>query len=160
MAQLDMSKLVPEEAILGDDEEETALLQELFRKAQKYASSLQWHRGITRSYFGLGVGGIVCVALFEVVPAGGKTPDTTWVVVGDLPPAYIAVDDAPNPAAALDAYIGAMEDWVDAARAGRSVAGLIPVNVEPTGPNAERLAKRLQFLDREILSNYEEDLRG
>jgi hypothetical protein len=81
-----------------------------------------------------------------------------WVIVGDVPPAYITVEDAPNPATALDAYIGAMQEWVDAARAGGSVADLIPVNVPPTVENAERLGRRLQFIDEEILSQYADDL--
>jgi hypothetical protein len=80
------------------------------------------------------------------------------VVVGDLPPAYIAVDDAPNPACALDSYIGAMEDWVDSVKAGRPVDHLIPVNIAPTAENAAKLASRLKFLDEEILSFYADDL--
>ena len=160
MSEFDLSKVVTEEDIRGDDDEETALLRQLFREAEEYARSLKWHRGISRGYFGLGVGGIVCVALFEVEPGSENSPDKTWVVVGDLPPAYIAVDDAPNPATALDAYLGAMEEWIDAAKAGRSVERLIPVNVEPTPANAERLEKRLRFLDREVLSDYEDDLKS
>ena len=158
--QLDMSKVVPEGAIQGEDDEETAQLQLLFREAREYLSTLNWLGEIKVGYFGLGVGGIVCVALFEVEPVQRDAPDHTWVVVGDLPPAYIAIDDAPNPATALDSYIGAMEDWVDAAKAGRPVGDLIPVNVAPTLQNAEKLETRLRFLDQEILSSYEEDLRG
>jgi hypothetical protein len=51
-----------------------------------------------------------------------------------------------------------MQEWVDAARAGGSVADLIPVNVPPTVENAERLGRRLQFIDEEILSQYADDL--
>ncbi len=81
-------------------------------------------------------------------------------VVGDLPPAYITTEDAPNPATALDGYIGAMDDWVKAAKAGQSVADLIPVNVSPTVENAKRLESRLRFLDKEVLAHCAEDLKS
>jgi len=81
-----------------------------------------------------------------------------WVVVGDLPPTYLTCEDSPNPATALDAYIGAMSEWVEAAGSGKSVADLIPVNVPASPRNADLLGKRLAFLDSRILSRYQEDL--
>ncbi|WP_208636415.1 hypothetical protein [Mesorhizobium helmanticense] len=41
-----------------------------------------------------------------------------------------------------------MEEWVEAARQGKSVAELIPVNVPA---NAEMLDRRLKFLDEKVL---------
>jgi len=157
--QINMSKVVPEASIQGEDAEETAELKEMFEESRRYLEGFEWNRGITAGYFGLGVGGIVCVSLFEFEPARNDIPNSTWVVVGDLPSAHIAVDDTPNPASALDAYIGCMTDWVEAAKAGRSVAGLIPVNVPATFQNAATLESRLRFLDEQILSPYAEDLR-
>ncbi|TPI47412.1 hypothetical protein FJW05_10520 [Mesorhizobium sp. B2-9-1] len=73
------------------------------------------------------------------------------VIVGDVPPTYIPADDAATPFEALDGYIGALEEWVKAARQGKSVAKLIPVNVDANPTNAEMLAGRLKFLDERIL---------
>ena len=73
------------------------------------------------------------------------------LVVGDVPPAFIPADDATTPFEVLDAYIGALEEWVEAARKGKSVAKLIPVNVDANPANAEMLAGRLKFLDERIL---------
>ena len=53
-----------------------------------------------------------------------------------------------------------MLDWVDAAQKGKSVANLIPVNVPATKENAEMLRTRLDFLDKNILSEYEDDLKA
>jgi hypothetical protein len=82
-----------------------------------------------------------------------------WVIVGDLPPAYLTTDECPNPATALDGYIGAMLEWVDAAQKGKSVAELIPVNVPATKKHAKMLKTRLEFLDERILSEYQDDLK-
>jgi hypothetical protein len=91
----------------------------------------------------------------HIVPAEESVDEWIWVVVGDVPSAYIATQAADTPGAALDAYIGAMEEWVEAARSGSSVADLIPVGVPPTEQYAELLARRLEFLDREILPTHD-----
>ena len=159
-AHVDMSKVTPVALMRGEDAEETAGLKELLDEATAYLKRFRFHRGIKEAYLGMGVAKILGVFLFEIVPAREGVDDKVWVIVGDLPPAYITTEDAPNPATALDSYIGAMEEWVEAARAGRSVQGLIPVNVPPTAENADRLESRLRFLDQKILSQYEEDLRA
>ncbi|MER8486607.1 hypothetical protein [Mesorhizobium sp. M1322] len=60
-------------------------------------------------------------------------------------------DDLKTPYDALDGCIGAMEEWVAAARQGKSVADLIPVNVPANPANAEMLDRRLKFLDEKVL---------
>jgi hypothetical protein len=96
--------------------------------------------------------------LFQISPARQDVDEWVWVIVGDLPPAYITCEDSPNPACALDAYIGAMSEWVVAASSRSSVVELIPVNVEPSKENAERLRLRLKFIDDNILLNFKKDL--
>jgi hypothetical protein len=158
-ARVDMSKVTPAALMRGEDEEETAGLKELLDEATAYLNGFRFHRGIKGAYLGMGVAKILGVFLFEITPAREDVDDKLWVVVGDLPPAYITTEESPNPATALDSYIGAMEEWVEAARAGRSVEGLIPVNVPPTAENAARLESRLRFLDEKILSDYAGDLQ-
>ena len=156
---VNLSKVVPASQIRGEDEQETIELREMLEDASHYVKSFNWCRGIDEAYMGIGIGGVVGVFLFKIHPAGPEVDSWIWTVVGDLPPAYIAVEDAPNPAAALDAYIGAMQEWVEAAKTGRSVDGLIPVNVAPTPDYASQLESRLEFLDKNILSDYSDDLR-
>ena len=101
--------------------------------------------------------GIIGIFLFQFVPNREDVDEWVWVIVGDLPPTYLTVDECPNPGAALDGYIGAMEEWVAAVEKGNSVAELIPVNVPATPENAIKLRSRLEFLDKKILSKYYED---
>ena len=158
-AHVDMSKVTPVALMRGEDAEESAGLKELLNEATAYLKRFHWHRGLKEAYLGIGIAKILGLFLFEIVPASEEVDDKVWVVVGDLPPAYITTEEAPNPATALDSYIGAMEEWIKAAREARSVEGLIPVNVPPTTENADSLESRLRFLDQEILSQYEEDLK-
>lgn len=156
---INFSKVEPLESIKGEDQDETRELKGLAERARKYLEAFSWCEGIKKGYFGIGVDGIVAVFLFNIIPNAEGVDDWVWVIVGDLPPAYISVDDSPNPAAALDSYIGAMQQWVEAAKTGRSVDELIPVNVPPTKDNALQLESRLGFIDREILVDYAEDLK-
>jgi hypothetical protein len=156
--EVDTTKVIPVALMKGEDEEETAGLNEMLEEATDYLKSFSWVREVKAAYLGIGFPKIVGVFLFEIDSSKEDIDDKVWVVVGDLPPAYITAEDAPNPATALDAYIGAMEQWVAAAKTGRGVENLIPVNVPPTIENAERLESRLRFLDKEILSQYSGDL--
>jgi xanthine/CO dehydrogenase XdhC/CoxF family maturation factor len=137
----------------GDDEEDTRLCRELLVRGQNYLESFKWCERILERYVGLCIGGIVAVTLFRIEPR--KADEWIWVVVGDLPAAYISVDGNDAPPQALRAYIEEMRRWVAAARDGGDTSKLIPVNVEPTAENAERLARRLDHLEREILPEYE-----
>lgn len=143
---MDVSTLTPSSEIKGDSEEDTNLLRQMFQKAEAFLKSFAWCSDVKDSYFGLGAGGVVAVFLFHIAPAHDGVDDWLWVVVGDLPPAYLVTDESPSAVSALRAYIREMRQWTNAARLGRSVDGLIPVDAEPTLENAERLSKRLDFL--------------
>jgi len=69
-----------------------------------------------------------------------------WVVVGDLPPAYLAHEPGDSWQDALRGYAEEMGEWVSAVGAGASVDDLIPVNVPATREYADMLASRLEFI--------------
>jgi len=130
----------------GDDD-----LDAFRAEARQYLEFYTWVLSIKDEYFGYGAEGIIYIFLFEIEPGRPEINRWTWVIVGDVPPTYIPADDARTPFEALDGYIGALEEWVEAARKGKSVAKLIPVNVDANPANAEMLAGRLKFLDERIL---------
>ncbi len=121
------------------------------RKAREYLESHSWVSDIKGEYLGYRLDGVIYVFLFEFVPAKPNVPSWVWVIVGDVPPAYIDCDYGKTPYLALDGYIGAMEEWVEAARDGKSVEDIIPVNVPATPAYAEMLGGRLKFLYDNVL---------
>lgn len=132
-------------------------VEKMYKDACQYLTFYNWCGEITESYVGMHFEGIIGIFLFQFVPNREDVDEWVWVIVGDLPPTYLTVDECPNPGAALDGYIGAMEEWVAAVEKGNSVAELIPVNVPATPENAIKLRSRLEFLDKKILSKYYED---
>ena len=133
---------------------------DLFSEAKSEMVFYDWCLEILESYVGLYFAGIVGVFLFKIKPASDEVDEWIWVVVGDLPPIYITAEESPNAACALDFYIGAMEEWVEAAASGESVEGLVPVNMPVTQESAQKLKVRFMMLDEEILVNLKEDLEG
>jgi hypothetical protein len=154
MNNIDFSKVVSATQMAGDTENDTELLKEMLREAEAYLSAFDWCETIRESYFGLGVGSIVAVFLFRIIPRSEGVDEWLWVVVGDLPPAYLVTDDNPTPVSALEAYIEEMNAWVVAVNDGRSVGQQIPLDVSPTRENSEQLKRRLTFLTTKVIPNY------
>jgi hypothetical protein len=146
MNAADLTSVVPIVEMRGENDEETLGLQAMFERARCFLSEFSWCRQIEESYFGFGYSGIVAVFLFKILPSRPGVDDWLWVVVGDVPPAYLVTEANLTPDLALDSYIREMNKWVSAARAGRPVQDLIPVGVPPTQENAAALGRRLRAL--------------
>jgi hypothetical protein len=142
----DLTSVVPIDKMKGDSDEETLGLKQMFEEARGFLSGFAWCQRIEDSYFGFGYAGIVAVFLFRISPAHTGIDDWLWVVVGDLPSAYLVTEGNLTPDLAVDGYIYEMSRWVQAAKGGRPVKDLIPVNVPPTQENAEALERRLSAL--------------
>jgi len=148
---IEESSIVPVAEMKGDSDHDTLLLQHMAGDAKGFLTGFQWYKAVENMYFGAGVGGVVAVFYCQIVPAGPEVDSNLWVVVGDLPPAYLVTDRARTPGQALRIYIAEMREWVAAAGSGRSVDDLIPVSVAPTPESVEVLSGRLAFLEGEIL---------
>ncbi len=156
MPKINWGTVVPSEQMKGDSPEDTELLKELLDEATDFLSAFRWCTGIKKSFFGFGVGAIFGVFLFEISSNVNDVDGLVWVVVGDLPQLYIAVDEAPNPACALDIYLNAMLDWCETAKSGGDLSKCPPVDADPDPENIFALLGRLEFLRNEILVHYTE----
>ena len=136
---------MPLEKLFGEDPEDTLLLKSMAVDAEKFLESFEWCQGIEEKYFGAGIGGVVAIFLFGIVPARQQVDEWLWVVVGDLPSAYLVTDDCEVPSEALQGYITEMRKWVRLAKAGRTSPNVIPVNVPPTPEWAKELEGRLDL---------------
>ena len=73
--------------------------------------------------------------------------------MGDLPPAYLPVEDASSKMQAFEIYIERMKNWVEVARQGREPEPrdcCPPVNVPATPEWAEILDGRLRTLSEVV----------
>jgi hypothetical protein len=132
---------VPAAGIVGDDQEDTILLRKMSENAERYISSFSWCEDILESYFGGGVGGIFTVFFFHIRTSRSDVDPWMWVIVGDIPPAYLPFADCKTPADVFRTYIHGMTKWVELARKGQTGTpdqGVPPVDVPATPEWAEK----------------------
>ena len=112
--RIDYSSVVPLSEMKGDSPHDTELLRSMADEAKIFVQGFDWCKSIQDSFFGFGVGGVVAVFFFHIVPASKEVGDCLWVVVGDVPPAYLVTDEASGPVEALRVYVPEMSKWVAA----------------------------------------------
>ncbi len=135
----------------GEDDAESAELQSMLNDARSYVGGFKWCHGIVEEFWGLGIGGIVSVFLFRILPEVG-VDEWLWVISGDLPCAYIVLDSARSPLQALEIYCCLMEGWIRAVRSQSHIDEEFPVLATASLENATMLEKRIEFLRRDIIS--------
>jgi hypothetical protein len=126
----------------------------LAERASAYVDRFRWCDEVTGCALGFAIAGVLGVFRVELRPAGAGVDPAVWVVVGDVPPAYLAYEAGDTWQDALRMYVDEMQAWADAVRAGESTEDLIPVDAAPTAPtalNADMLASRLAFVRERLL---------
>ena len=130
------------------------------KEAESFVASHRWCTRVATVQLAWAVAGVLGVFQVHLVPAKPGVDDTLWVVVGDVPPAYLVLDDAPTWREALRSYIDEMSRWVSAVKQDDSLDDVIPVSAEPTLEHAEMLESRLAFIEEKILAVPDEDLES
>jgi hypothetical protein len=145
--------VIPVDRMTGEGDEDTALLREMFADAKNYVLSFSWRGSIVNSYFAGGVGKIFAIFLFNISPAQPDVDRWMWIVVGDVPPAYLPLEDCKSAAEVFETYIAGTKRWVNLAREGMeptSNDSVPPINVPATPEWAEQLDRRLRMLDESV----------
>lgn len=133
----------------GEDEEDSSLLKAMARDAEAYLRSFSWCSNVSNSYSGGGVGGVFAIFLFNIHPMRPEIGTWMWAIVGDVPFAYLPLEDASSAREVFNVYVRGMNRWVEFARLGRSGTpddGVPPVDVPPTREWAEKVEHRIHSL--------------
>ena len=149
--ELPVSGVVPIAEMIGEDDDETQRLRKMEAKARGFLSHFDWCREISEFYFGDGIGDVFAIFLARIIPARPSVDEYIWIVVGDIPSAYLVTDACPSPKEAFEGYIWEMRKWVALAKQGRTSRDVIPVNAPATPEWAETLEGRLNALEQKII---------
>jgi hypothetical protein len=151
----DVSRMLPVDWYVGEDDAETAAGAALMGDCAAYLSGFDWCATVLSGYVGLLIPPVLGVALFEIDPLDGADP-WIWVVGGDVPFAYLEFDDeySFSAVAALERYVENMEDWAAAVSAGEPIEQVFPIDTHPTLENAELLRHRLAFITQVVIPEY------
>jgi len=148
---LDLTKLIRAETIMGEDLEDTTLLKAMLGSAQSYMASFGWCPPVEEVYLAFGVGGVIAVFLFHFREKIGQTDDWLWVIEGDVPSAYLVLDDVSSPAEVLKVYCELMENWARAVLDQSPLDDVFPVREEAITENAESLLRRIDFIRTKLI---------
>lgn len=149
-----LNGVIPIDQALGDNAEDTRFLREMASKAQLYISKFSWCVSVRGVYFGDRYGKIVAVFLIRIEPSRPSVHEWLWVIVGDLPSAYLVTDECKTPSQAIERYIEEISEWVKLAKKGRSSEHVIPVNAPPTPQSARMLESRLKVLSETVIPAF------
>jgi hypothetical protein len=89
-------RLPPADVSTGDADLDSARIE-----ARQYLQFYNWVLSVRGEYFGYGADGIIYIFLFEIEPGRPEVNQWIWVIVGDVPPAFIPADDAGHPSRLL-----------------------------------------------------------
>lgn len=141
--------VMPLDRMVGDDAEDTSRLRKMAADAEIYIRSFSWCRNVYGSFFGGGVGGIFAIFLLKIDSARPDVDHWIWIMVGDIPPAYLPLADAKSPSEVFKTYLSGMSRWVEYARSeqtGPAGNDVPAVNVPATPEWADKLEQRLNVL--------------
>jgi hypothetical protein len=150
--------VVPVVRMKGEDDEDTAFFGEMLEQATNYIHSFSWCDSVIGSYFAGGVGKIFAIFLFNISSRRSDVELWEWIFVGDVPPAYLPLEDARSRMQAFDTYLDGMRRWVAVAREGREPEPkdcCPPVNVPATPEWAEAVDGRLRMLTELVRPYFE-----
>ena len=122
-------------------------------EAQRYLTSFTWCDKILNGWLVKDWGYMLCIFYFEINPAYGSGADNfVWIVVGDIPPAYIDIQSATNKLEVLEIYVNLMEEWISNVEQGKSIENCFPINVEPTLKYANMLSSRISIIKSDFIT--------
>jgi len=131
--------------------EDKGSLYSFYQEARLFLNKKKWCQKIEDVFLGIYIEGILAVFKFVFIPVSDDIDKELWVIAGDIPPAYLVDDYAPDPVSALKIYVEEMNLWVESVLYGKYNEKIIPVNVPATKENAMNLKKRLDFITNKII---------
>ena len=135
---------------LQEVEEFQAILM-LYNEAKTYLENFKWCKKTIKCWYDFGLYEKIGVFLFQIEPISDEVDNFIWIIVGDLPSAYLDCSVLTGNEA-LKIYVEIMTEWADNILQGKSVDNCFPVNASPTIENANLLKKRINFIKAEILN--------
>jgi len=124
----------------------------LSEEAQRYLNAMPWCRTIIDGWLSKAWGYILGVFYFHFTPSSPGLPDIVWIIVGDIPPAYLSVDYGSSAEEVVAGYVSEMQEWIDRVMNDLPIdETVIPVNVPAEKCWAEKLQTRLNLIRIHIL---------
>ena len=150
--KVDVSKMILIDTIMKKDIKDDLSIYSLTVEAKQFILNKKWCKNIINGYLAKSIEGIMCVYFFEIEPSQKNIDNYLWVIVGDIPPAYLVIDNSPDANSAINTYVNEMRIWIKAVKNNESLENIIPLNVPPEEKYADMLETRMVFIEKKILN--------
>jgi len=138
--------------ILRSDIEHKDEVIEQSQRAIEYLTSFKWCKKILNGWVAKDFGYILGIFLFEIEPQKNSNADNKiWIIIGDIPPAYLDFEGYPTANDALNFYCFLMEEWIEHVNKRISIKDCYPVNAPPTKKYAKMLQYKINIIKEDIL---------
>lgn len=136
---------------IGDTLAETKQLIAMGKEGVSYLESFEWCPPISSTRLRFGIGVVVATMTVRLSKPIDGDVMSLWVVVGDLPSAYLALEEETDPSEVLNVYCELMRDWCKAVEKGKSLSDVFPVRAERTLEACRDLLLRVSLLEEKII---------
>ena len=161
---IDTSRMLPVNRINSTTADQSIEMQRLVIEARSFFDDQSRCLPVAGMHLAWG---FAKVALFLVSFSDEMGLDSqVWVVVGDVPPAILNGEICPNALEAFEGYVGELQAWIDAVRAGTPIHDLMPLidperkqSIPPTSENADLVERRVRFIESNIMGPFMEQLQ-
>lgn len=143
---------------MSEDMKEAEILESMASEAKAYISGFRWSKPIEKQDMLFGVGDVLALFLFTFSAPIGGADKKLWVVVGDLPTAYLVVVEDDSPRGAIERYCELMLDWCDVVERKGDLDEVFPVKAAPTPEHAAMLRGRVDTINAVVLPEASTEL--
>jgi hypothetical protein len=127
-------------------------IHDIANRAIGFVDDQPWCNKLKSIWLADSVGHIYGIFLADIeVSINSGADDQVWVVVGDIPTAYLDVKSCKTTDEVTEAYVFLMREWISAVYNGQDVSELYPVGVPATIEWAKKLESRIKFIEKNIL---------
>ena len=161
MHGIDTSRMTPKDNIPNE-----GIIAKYLGEANAYLAAQPWMSRIEDTFLDREMSGKVAVFFFEIAVTKLCPDSGIWVIVGDIPPAFIDIAHCKNGAQALLSYCYNMAEWVYAVDDNKSVDKLIPVvyhgtfrPVDPAEVFASFLWDRIDMIRNSVMSEFAAEIK-
>lgn len=113
----------------------------LINESKIYLASQKWCGEIYEGWLFTNIGYALCIFLYRIDKLQSSEDNLVWIVVGDIPPAYLDTYNVESTKEVIENYIELVEDWIENAESGNSFEDCFPFKSD-TRKNLLRCSKR------------------
>ncbi len=136
-------------------------LKELAEEATAFLTRQPWCLNVKQGYIARFWPGILGIFYFDIESGQSGAENNVWIIVGDIPPAYIDPVSCPTGEDALAGYVGEVNEWIANAKENKPLTEFIPIlrrhslsPVANTKETIEMLDSRMRFIENELIPQY------